>query len=170
MFAVAMLSACGSNTASNGGSSNSTVAAGNTAPAGATENKNKDTSPVTITIDDLFTETGASPASTVMEKYMGRKMTVTGGVLYEIESDSSKVGKGQNPDFDTESSSPQYFVTCKGKPPYYTPESADNVAKWRKSGQAQPFTVTGNFKEAGSYSNKHWVILDQCSMVKANAG
>ncbi|HJU55643.1 MAG TPA: hypothetical protein VJ715_13760 [Pyrinomonadaceae bacterium] len=168
IFAAAMLSACASNTASSNGNSNATAAAGNSAPSGAGETKARETSPVTVTIDDLFAETGASSASSVMEKYMGRKMTVTGGVLYEIESDSSKVGKGQNPDFGTESSSPQYFVTCKGKPPAYSPEMADDVARWRQSGQAQPFTVTGDFKEAGSYNNKHWVILSPCSMVKAD--
>lgn len=166
IFAASILSACGSKDMSNSNSSNSTVTTGSNANAGAVEAKNRDRSPVTSTISDIFAETGSSPTGSVMEKYMDREMTLTGGVLYEISSDSAKVGKGQNTDFSPQSSSPQYFVTCKGKVAVYSPEIAEDVAKYRDQGQAQPFTVKGNFKEAGSYNNKHWVILEPCALIK----
>jgi hypothetical protein len=164
--AVSILSACGSGNSSNSNSSNSTVTAGRNANADAVETRPKDTSPVTITISDLFTEANSTSASSMMQTYSDRQMTVTGGVLYELNSDSAKVGNGQNPDFAVESSSPQYFVTCKGTVPDYTADIAESVDKWRKAGQAKIFTVKGVFKEYGSYNNKHWVILDQCAVVK----
>jgi hypothetical protein len=165
--AISILSACGSGNSSNSNSSDSTGTASSNANAGAVETKNKDTSPVTIKISDLFKEAESTSAGSMMQAYSNRQMTVTGGVLYELNSDNAKVGNGQNPDFGVESSAPQYFVTCKGTVPDYTPDIAESVDKWRKAGQAKIFTVKGVFKEYGSYNNKNWVILDQCAVVKS---
>jgi len=175
IFAVSILSACGSGDSSNSNSSNSTLtASSNSTPgatetknAGASEPKNKDMSPVTVKVSDLFAEAKTSSASSMREGYLDRQMTVTGGVLYELNSDSLKVGDGQNPDFGPQSSSPQYFVTCRGNVPDYTPDIADSVASWRKAGKAKIFTVKGVFKEYGSYNNKNWIILDQCALIKS---
>lgn len=166
LFAVSMLSACSSGDVSNSNSSNSTVTASRNANAGASETKNKDTSPVTITISDLFAEAKTTSASSMMQTYSGRQMTVTGGVLYEFKVDMLMVGNGQNPDFGTESSAPQYYVTCKGSSSGYSADVEDRVASQLKAGKAEAATVKGVFKEYGSYNNKHWVILDQCAVVK----
>lgn len=171
---ISILSACGSGDASNGNSSNSTVSAGNNANAGvvetknagANETKNKDTSPVTIKISDLFADARSTSVSSMMQTYSGRQMTVTEGVLYEFNVDNVKVGDGQNPRFGKETTEPQYFVTCSGTFSDDDPNAALRIEVRRMQGKAQVATVKGTFKEYGSYNNKHWVILDQCALVK----
>ncbi|HUQ31539.1 MAG TPA: hypothetical protein VM095_05430 [Pyrinomonadaceae bacterium] len=167
IFAASILSACGSGNSSNGNSSNSTVTAGSNANAGAVETGNKDTSPVTIKISDLFAEAKSTSVSSMMQKYSGRPMTVNEGVLYEFNVDNVKVGDGQNPLFGKESTEPQYFVTCKGTFTDDDPNAADRVELRRMQGKAPATTVKGIFKEYGNYNNKNWVILDQCTMTKS---
>ena len=166
--AVSLLSACGSNEVSNGDNSNSTITASSNVNPGAGETKNnKDTSPVTIKVSDLFKEANATSVSSMMEKYSGRQMTVTEGVLYEFNVDGVKVGDGQNPRFGKESTEPQYFVTCSGTFSDDDPNAALRVEVRRMQGKAPVTTVKGTFKEYGKYNNKNWVILDQCTMNKS---
>lgn len=165
--AISILSACSSGDVSNGNSSNSTVNAGSNANIGAVETKNKDTSPVTIKISDLFAEAKSTSVSSMMQKYLGRQMTVNEGVLYEFNVDNVKVGNGQNPLFGKESTEPQYFVTCKGTFNDDDPNAALRVETRRMQGKAPVTTVKGIFKEYGNYNNKNWVILDQCTMTKS---
>ena len=166
IFAGSILSACNSGKLSNTNSSNSIVSGTTNANAGAVETKNTDTSPVTIDIANLFAESDAGSAASMSQKYGGRQMTVTGGVLYEFKVDMLKVGKGQNPEFGVNGTTPQYFVTCKGN---FTNDSGRDETRTvvnLKLGKAEAATVKGIFKEAGSYNNKHWVILDECAKVK----
>jgi hypothetical protein len=165
--AVSILSACGSGNSSNSNSSNSTVTASSNANAGAVETKTKDTSPVTIKVSDLFAEARSTSVSSMMQTYTGRQMTVTEGVLYEFNVDNVKVGDGQNPRFGKETTEPQYFVTCSGTFTDDDPNAALRIEVRRMQGKAQAATVKGIFKEYGTYNNKHWVILDQCAMVKS---
>jgi hypothetical protein len=165
--AVSILSACGSGNSSNSNSSNSNVTAGGNANAGAVETKNKDTSPVTIKISDLFKEAESTSVSSMLQTYSGRQMTVTDGVLYEFNVDNVKVGDGQNPLFGKETTEPQYFVTCSGTFSDDDPNAALRVEVRRMQSKAPVTTVKGIFKEYGKYNNKNWVILDQCTMTKS---
>ncbi len=167
VFAVSILMACGIGKQFNSNGSNSTAAGSNNANAASVETKNTDTSPVTITISDLFTESDAGTANSMRQKYSGRPMTVSGGVLYEFQADKLTVGKGQNPEFGLSETTPQYFVTCKGT---FTNDSGRDETRTvinLKLGKAEALTVKGVFKEAGSYNNKRWVILDECAKVKS---
>jgi hypothetical protein len=167
VLAVSLLSACGSGNMANGNSSNSTVTASGNADAGAAETRNKDTSPVTIKISDLFAEAESTSVSSMMQKYSGRQMTVTEGVLYEFNVDGVKVGNGQNSRFGKETTEPQYFVTCSGTFSDDDPNAALRIEVRRMQGKAQVALVKGSFKEYGKYNNKNWIILDQCAMVKS---
>lgn len=167
ILAVSILSACSSGDVANSNSSNSTVTASSNANAGAVETKTKDTSPLMIKISDLFAEAQSTSVSSMMQTYSGRQMTVTEGVLYEFNVDNVKVGDGQNPRFGKETTEPQYFVTCSGTFTEDDPNAALRIEVRRMQGKAQVATVKGIFKEYGSYNNKHWVILDQCTMVKS---
>ena len=161
------MSACGAGNVSTTKNSNSPAANASGANTAVAETKNTDTSPITIGIVDLFTESDAGTASSMRQKYAGRQMTVTGGVLYEFKVDMLRVGKGQNPDFGTQSSAPEYFVSCGGTFDDNGGREGLKAVLNLKSGKATAITVKGIFKEASSYSNKHWVILEQCSKVGA---
>ena len=150
-----------SSNASNSPSAN--VGGANTAVA---ETKKRDTSPVTIGIVDLFKESDAGSATTMRQKYGDRQMTVTGGVLYEYNADGLKVGKGQNPNRGKKSSAQEYFVSCVGKFNGHEILGPLNELR-REAGKAEPVTVKGVFAEAAAISNKHWIMLDGCSMVYA---
>jgi len=132
----------------------------------AAETKNMDTSPVTISISDLFKESKAGTTVTMGEKYRNRHMTVTGGVLYEFKADNVKVGNGQNPTFGKNSKAQEYFVGCIGKFNNKQLEIESTLTDVnREAGKAEPVTVEGLFAQSASVANKHWVILDDCSMV-----
>lgn len=167
IFAVSVFSACGSRSLSNGNSSSSTVNTSRNVNAEAVETKNTDMSPITMDIANLFAESDAGSASTMRQKYGDRQMTVTGGVLYEFKVDMLRVGKGQNPEFGVNGTTPQYFVTCKGTFNNDSGREETRTVINLKLGKAEPINVKGLFKEASSYNNKHWVILDECARVKS---
>ncbi len=161
------ISACGVGNVSSNKNSNSPAANASGSNTAAVETKNTDTSPVTIGIVDLFTESEAGTASSMRQKYADRQMTVMGGVLYEFEVNKLTVGKGQNPYFGMESGQAEYFVTCKGTFSNDSGRDGTKTVIYLKLGKAPPINVKGIFKEASSFNNKHWVILDQCSKVGA---
>jgi|GEM_PF-2555475 len=144
------------------------VGAANTVAANTVlaETKSRDTSPVTIAISDLLKESEAGSAVTMGQKYRNRHMTVTGGVLYEFKATSVKVGKGQNPKSGKNPGAQEYFVSCIGKFNNKQLEIESTLTDVnRELGKAEPVTVNGVFEEASSNNNKHWVMLNGCSMV-----
>ncbi|MEO6390624.1 MAG: hypothetical protein ABIP75_02160 [Pyrinomonadaceae bacterium] len=161
---ITLGAACKFGGSSNSNNSNNSSNSNNNNNSGSSSPKTADTSPVNITIKELFLDTATHSISENREKYQKRSITVTDGVLYEMKADFAKVGVGQNPDFGPQSSAPQYFVTCIGAPAGYSAEAADRVEAQRLAGSAPTATVTGTFKEADSYGSKHWVLLDQCTM------